>query len=98
MKELNILFLASGILMLVLAHLEWWTRHDAVVLLTARYIVTIVAGWALTTMGYLGLLLMALLRRREVRGFPVQPLPSRGADMGGQLWATPELAVKGISP
>jgi hypothetical protein len=73
MRELSILFLYAGVTILLFGYVPWWVRHDDVTVRTAQNIMTVVAGWALTIMGYLGLLLTAKPRRSEARGFPVTP-------------------------
>jgi len=77
MKELNMLLLTIGGLLLAFGYVPWWIGHKDVQILTAENVPTIIAGWALTVMGYVGLLLTARSARREVHGFPVMPPPPK---------------------
>jgi hypothetical protein len=75
MRELNALPLTIGIICLFCGYFPWLTRHDAVQVRTAQNIMTAVAGWALTAMGYIGLQLTGMAARR-----PMWPPPPRRGD------------------
>lgn len=55
MKALNTLFMIVGITLLAYGHLHWLVRHESPEVKTSINILWIVPGWALLTMGYIGL-------------------------------------------
>ncbi len=55
MKALNTLLIVIGIALLGYGHMHWLVRHESPEVKTSRDILLIVPGWALLTMGYVGL-------------------------------------------
>lgn len=55
MKLINIALLVFGMMFLARGHISWWINHEDVTVRSAQNIVLIIPGWAMVSMGYLGL-------------------------------------------
>ena len=54
-KALNIVLLTLGLVLLAYGHVQWAGRHESAEIKEAMFFRHIVAGWALTGTGFLGL-------------------------------------------
>lgn len=52
---LNIALLGVGAALLAYGHVQWWARHESPEIKEAMFIRHVVAGWALTGMGFIGI-------------------------------------------
>ncbi len=55
MKAPNIFLIVIGLALLGYGHIHWLVRHEDPQVKTSTHILLIVPGWALLTMGYIGL-------------------------------------------
>ncbi len=53
-KALNIGLLTIGVALLTYGHFQWWARRESPEIKEAMFIRHVVAGWALTGMGFIG--------------------------------------------
>jgi len=77
MKVLNIALLTVGIILLAGGYFPWLTRHESVEIRSARNMMTVLAGWALTVMGYLGMLITCKSSGRQAQEISLEKSHSR---------------------
>jgi hypothetical protein len=72
MKALNMALLTVGVVLLAFGYVPWLTRHESVELRSAQNAMTVLAGWALTVMGYLGMLITSHWSRRDAQDLQIE--------------------------